>query len=123
MVLTIKNKFGLYRKFEYDIWGLGFTNTKNYKLLNKLKKENRYQYKRFIINIKTLNRYWYFFFKLDRLKFKKWKRTRYVYRLDEAPPVFVKRHVFKVNFVSVRLARLYFITIMIANLEDYLEKL
>ena len=88
MVLTIKRRFGIYKRFEQDIWGLSFSD--------------------FILENKINN----FFFEVYLLQqeFKLNKVRRYVYRIDLVNPRRFKKK-FKARFLSLRLVKLFFLTL------------
>ena len=99
MILTIKHKFSIYRRFEQDIWGICFTDTRvdDYKEVNSLE------------DIRS--KYLKFFFKLfyEKQKSREINQRRYIYRLDIMPE---KRFIkdYKKRFLSIRITRLYFLT-------------
>lgn len=135
MVLLVKHKFSIYKKYKLDIWGLTYTTSDILSLLRKRNhklKPIRWRmrklwftavndgiqdmpilhltYLRFIPNLLLR-----FFFKLFVLK-KRRRRVRfqrYVFRLDTREKWF-KRKRWNKRFVSIRITRLYFI-----NLQDY----
>lgn len=102
MILTIKHKFNIYRRFEQDIWGICYTDTrvKQLKIVTQLEDVK-----------KIKSPYFRFFYKLYYEKKKRWElnKRRYIYRLDILP-VKRKRKHFKKRFLSIRLTRLYFLT-------------
>lgn len=89
MVLTIKCRFGIYRRFEKDIWGLVFSNNNN-KTTDIAK----------------------FFFKLylDKQDARYTKIRRYIYRIDIINPK-KKRKFIKARFMSLRLVKLFYLTL------------
>lgn len=99
MILTIKHKFSIYRKFEQDIWGICFTDVrvKDYSSAKSLR-DIRSPYLRF-------------FYKLyyEKRKSREVDQRRYVYRLDVIPTKRVYKNV-KKRFISIRITRLYFLT-------------
>jgi ribosomal protein S4 len=88
MVLTIKKKFGFYKCFEQDIWGLSFSDFYRSNKVNE------------------------FFFKLhlSREEFRLNKVRRYVYRIDVINPRRSRKN-FKARFLSLRLVKLFFLTL------------
>lgn len=105
MVLTVKHKRLIYKKFEQDIWGYCFNHpdcrppsiVRNTSDINEL-----YKYKTY---------YHRFFFKLYWEKRRQLfnKNRKFIYTF-EAPKFF--RQVIKINFrfISIRLTRLYYLT-------------
>lgn len=89
MVLTLKHRRKIYRVFQYDIWGVSFTDAYNVKFLSFLKKK---KCKKISLNFFTF--FWRFFFKLwfDRKRRFEASKRRYIYRLD------VKSHLNVENF-------------------------
>lgn len=94
MILLIKQKCNYYRRFELDIWGLSYVDSK----------ANEVEFKKS----------WFIFFFLRMFKERmanKWKRMRrYIYRIDI---IDIRRRKKKWNkrWVSLRLTRLYFLTL------------
>ena len=88
MVLTIKRRFAYYRRFEKDIWGLSFC---NFNLKAKITK---------------------FFYKLhlEKEEYKQRLVRRYIYRIDIVKPIKKKKYM-KWQFVSLRLVKLFFLTL------------
>ena len=88
MVLTIKRRFGIYKRFEKDIWGLSFS------------------------NFNATNKVTQFFSKLylEKQEYSQRKRRRYVYRIDIIKPT-AKKKMMKWRFVSLRLLKLFFLTL------------
>lgn len=78
MILTIKHKFGIYRRFELDIWGLCYTDTRA-KAAKKGIDPDRIKYFK--------SPYLKFFYKLydAKQKFRELNKRRYIYRLDIMP--------------------------------------
>lgn len=103
MVLTVKHRFSIYKRYESDIWGIMYTDKEALTIIKSRRKSN--------IEKLIKSPYLKFFFKLYQEKQKKWEmaRRRYIYRLDIMPPV-RRRRMFNKRFVSVRLTRLYFLT-------------
>jgi len=99
MVLTIKKRFGFYKRFEQDIWGLSFS---DFELENKI---NRFFFEIFLFRQE---------FKLNRVR-------RYVYRIDLVTPRRLKKK-FKSRFLSLRLVKLFFLTLKYKQFR-YLSKL
>jgi len=88
MVLTIKRRFGIYKRFEQDIWGLSFS---DFQLENKI---NNFFFELYLLKQE---------FKLDRVR-------RYVYRIDVINPKRFKKK-FKSRFLTLRLVKLFFLTL------------
>lgn len=105
MILTIKHKFNIYRRFEQDIWGICYTDVRYEK--NSLKEF--YQGLKPLYEIKSP--YLNFFYKLyyERRKNYEVNQRRYIYRLDIIPKKRVFKD-FKKRFMSIRITRLYFLT-------------
>lgn len=104
MTLLVKHKFSHYRRFEIDIWGVCFNDV-------RAKKVKKYTTeKELAVNVKSP--YFKFFYKLWARKKAAWeaRKKRYVYRLDMLPPDRPKKK-FNQRFLSIRLTRLYFITL------------
>lgn len=102
MILTIKHKFNIYRRFEQDIWGMCYTDTR----IKQLKNVKHFE------DVKLVKSpYFKFFYKLYYERKKKWElnRRRYIYRLDIIPFKRIRKK-FKKRFLSIRLTRLYFLT-------------
>lgn len=105
MILTIKHKFIIYRRFETDIWGYCYTNLRCrfFKALeNKRSLKELYKLRSPILQ---------FFYKLYREKAKQtyFKHKRLIYKFHG--PIFErKKKKFNLRFVSIRLTRLYFLT-------------
>lgn len=102
MILTIKHKFNIYRRFEQDIWGMCYTDTR----IKQLKTVKHFE------DVKLVKSpYFKFFYKLyyERKKKRELNRRRYIYRLDIIPFKRVRKK-FKKRFLSIRLTRLYFLT-------------
>lgn len=102
MILTIKHKFNIYRRFEQDIWGMCYTDTRR----KQLKTIKHFE------DVKLVKSpYFKFFYKLYYEKRKHWefRRRRYIYRLDIIPFRRIRKN-FKKRFLSIRLTRLYFLT-------------
>lgn len=95
MILLVKQKTKCYKKFEKDIWGLGFNEPKGHRFTN----------------------FWTvwlfrFFYRL-RLKRKRYwwsQRGRFLYILDK-PFIFKKKIRLKKKWITIRLVRIYFLTI------------
>jgi len=105
MILTVKHKFTIYRRFEIDIWGFCFSSIENLDLEDK----------KFINSLSDLylirSPFLKFFYKLyyERAKFRSFMNKRLVYKFHG--PVFKrKKKKFNWRFVSIRLTRLYFLT-------------
>lgn len=121
MVLTVRHKTGLYRRWNCDIWGLAYTD-ENCRLvyLNEgkfriFKDKTAKPLPEFKITIKNFfilqSRVLEFFYKRWWKKRKAWrrKRQRLTYKFNRAP---IWYHQYKVNrrFSSIRLTRLYYLT-------------
>jgi len=94
MILLIKKKCKIYRRFELDIWGLSYIDLRAKK------------------NIYFKSWYLRFFFKiyLKRIE-RRWKRRRrYIYRIDIIDIIEIKKKYNK-RWLSIRLTRLYFLTL------------
>ena len=110
MVLTVKHKFSIYRRFEVDIWGLGLTAAAS-------TLEGMYK-----------DKYLRFFFKLHKLYntrqfFSRKKKRPFVYIIEKRPLFFFRRRKkWNVRFVSVRLTRLYFLTLRDYHFRKYFRK-
>ena len=89
MTLLAKNKFSHYRRFEIDIWGVCFNDARARKV-KKTTTVGQLHTKRQAIWLAS--------------------RKRYIYRLDLLPPDRPKKRLSR-RFVSIRLTRLYFITL------------
>jgi ribosomal protein S4 len=94
MILIIKNKCSYYRRFETDIWGLSYCD------LNATEHD--------------FKKSWFirFFLKIYRAKILlKWKRMRrYIYRIDIIN-IKKRKRKYKNRWLSLRLTRLYFLTL------------
>jgi ribosomal protein S4 len=116
MVIFIKHRFCYYRRFEHDIWGLclldlkSSNKDKNNFFFEKKKKENNN-------DVMWAPKSWLlrFFFRLYSAAVeRRYQRLRrYIYRIDIITHT-IKRRKFNKRFVSLRIARLYFLT-----LKDY----
>jgi len=99
MILVIKKKCRFYRRFEKDIWGICYNDHKGTAVELQYKKS-------WIVK---------FFLRIykERIK-RKWKRKRrYIYRIDIID-IFRKKKKYNIRWLSIRLTRLYFLT-----LQDY----
>jgi len=96
MILLIKHKCRFYRRFELDIWGLCYVDS-------KANEDN-----------KVYRKSWYicFFLRIYREKIKRFwkKRRRYIYRIDIID-IMRKKKKYNKRWVSLRLTRLYFLTL------------
>lgn len=107
MILMIKHKCIIYKKYNYDIWGLCFLDWRGLDWDNEKKciiEKTFYNSKSWLIR---------FFFKLFELRQQQRysKLRKYIYRIDIiTKPKFFKKK--KKKFVSLRLARLYFLTLV-----------
>ena len=99
MILIIKRKCRFYRRFERDIWGVCYTDHKATEVNNEYKKSWTI---RFFLKIYK-----------ERIK-RRWKRMRrYIYRIDIIE-VFKRKKKYNKRWLSLRMTRLYFLT-----LQDY----
>lgn len=112
MTLLVRHRFAHYRRFELDIWGVCFNDARA-KKINKFTNEKE-------LAIKVKSPYFKFFYKLwaKRRLVLEARKKRYVYRLDMLPPDRPKK-IFNARFLSIRLTRLYFITLQDHHLEIY----
>jgi len=99
MVLTIKHRFSIYRRFEKDIWGISFS--------------------KMDINNKITD--FFFCLYLNRIGFKHTKIRRYVYRVDLVDPK-RKRQKRKWRFISLRLIKLFYLTLRYHQFRVYAIK-
>lgn len=124
MLIIIKHRYYYYRRFEQDIWGLCFLDLRS----ADIKLKDYYEYKKGpLINERMkkifkkkgdllvhsanswLLRFFYRLFSLvQERKFQRQKR--YIYRIDKITRI-KRRRKFDKRFISLRLARLYFLTI------------
>lgn len=88
MVLTIKQRFGSYKRFEQDIWGLCFSD---------FRRDNK------------VNQFFYELY-LSKEDYRLNKVRRFVYRIDIVNPKRSKKP-FKERFLSLRLVKLFFLTL------------
>lgn len=104
MILTKKHGFGIYRRFQQDLWGVCFTDLFSSKLINLFKK-----IKLQLVRLKDFKFLWQYFFSSWLKRKKRWEESkkRYIYRLDVISK-FVKRKYFSIRFLSIRITRLYF---------------
>lgn len=138
MVLTIKHKLRVYRKYEHDIWGIAHTDRRvrqirrrvyfDYKLYLKFYYSNRFNtadkgwrrpdYHKMLDNPDPLSSlrkfnspYFRVFYKiyLYRKSLREFNTRRFIYRLDIFPPIKKFRRK-NYRFISVRLTRLYYLT-------------
>lgn len=107
MILLIKHKCRFYRRFELDIWGLSYVDS-------KAKEDN-----------KSYRKSWYicFFLKIYREKIqRRWKkRRRYIYRIDIID-IMRKKKKYNKRWVSIRLTRLYFLTLQNYQFRQFFYK-
>ncbi len=115
MTLLVRHKFAHYRRFELDIWGVCFNDAR----AKRIKKTTTLE--EFFVKVKSP--YFKFFYKLWAKRRAAWeaRKKRYVYRLDMLPPDRPKKK-FNARFLSIRLTRLYFITLQDHHLENYYEE-
>lgn len=66
----------------------------------------------FLLKSKFVSKICSFFFKLflERQEYKNWRKKRYVYRIDIIKPQ-KKKHFFKKKFISLRLVKLFYLTL------------
>lgn len=115
MTLLVQHKFAHYRRYELDIWGACFNDSKA-----ALLKPN-YDFKDLVNKVRSP--YFKFFYKLyiRRRLLADARNQRHVYRLDMLPPDRPKNK-FKERFLSIRLTRLYFITFQDHQFRALLKK-
>ena len=99
MVLTIKHRFGIYRRFERDIWGISFC--------------------KMDVNNKLTD--FFFGLYLNKAGFKHGKVRRYVYRVDLIDPK-GRRKTKKWRFISLRLVKLFYLTLRYHQFRAYAIK-
>lgn len=118
MVLTIKHKMIIYRRYRCDIWGYCFTNMECKIIYNNIGKRTWFGKKLWPLRITKSNLYVHIKNKILRFFYLRWiswrrskrfKRKRYVYRFV-APRPYYKQLKFNKRFHSIRLTRLYFLT-------------
>jgi ribosomal protein S4 len=103
MVLMVKHKIIVYRRFELDIWGLCFTDIRSVKITRKT---------RWLHLIRSGSLVLKFFYRLWIRRREVWERRyqHFIYRVD-LKPLRYRRHRFNARFLSLRLTRLFFLTI------------
>jgi hypothetical protein len=105
MILLIKKKGNYYRRFKLDIWGLSFCDENN-------SKENHHR--SWILR---------FFLKIYKKKIEKWwqNKKRYIYRIDI---IDIPKKIKKWNkrWLSIRLCRLYFLTLQDHQFRNIFKK-
>lgn len=107
MILIIKKKNKIYRKYQKDIWGICFT---DYRASEINKKFNNSWIIKFFLKIYKKN--------LER----KWKKQRrYIYRIDIIDIVYRKKK-FNKRWLSIRFTRLYFLTLADHQFRLYFKK-
>lgn len=105
MVILIKQKCRYYRKYQQDIWGICYNSDKgNYPLYKKI----------WIIR---------FMYKLYKKRKNWWKKKiyRFVYRLDERS-VYIKRRKYNKRWLSIRITRIYYLTIKDHQFRELFKK-
>ena len=113
MVLTVKHKFSIYRKYQLDIWGIVKTDwhwSSIQAFLNLKETRERISPIKRVFLFKHIKSYYVKFFfnlRLNRELRKKKSAKRYVYILEKAP---IRKWYKKTNwrFVSIRITRLYY---------------
>lgn len=112
MTLFAKHKFSHYRRFELDIWGACFNDVRALRV-------TKYTHEKELALI-VKSPYLKFFYKLwaRRRLLSSSHKKRYIYRLDMLPPDRPKRR-YNARFLSIRITRLYFITLQDHHLEYY----
>lgn len=105
MILLIKKRGDYYRRFKLDIWGMCFLDERNSVKL--------YKYSWTLL----------FFLKIFKKKLEwRWrKRGRYIYRIDIVK-FKQKRKKWKKRWLSLRLTRLYFLTLQDHQFRSYFKK-
>lgn len=101
MLVISKFRNAYYRRFKEDIWGFLITNTSIRRV--KVGKRFKFTHKNWLLK---------FFYRIEKARFERWlqRKRRYVYRIDiNAPTKRTKK--LKIRFVTVRLTRLYFLTL------------
>lgn len=105
MVLTIKHKFVIYRRFEIDIWGFCFASVEN--LETEVKQNVRLLTDLYLIRSPYLKFFYRLFY--ERASYRNYLSKRLVYKFQG--PIFTRRRKkFNWRFLSIRLTRLYFLT-------------
>ncbi len=105
MILLIKKKGDYYRRYKLDIWGLSFTDEKN---------SEKFNHKSWLLR---------FFLKIYRKKIERWwkSRRRYIYRIDIID-LAVKIKKWNKRWLSIRLCRLYFLTLQDHQFRNMFKK-
>ena len=110
MIVSLKQKFNIYKKFERDIWGITLTDrptlvSNMYETNEKIK-----LFKEFNLNVKAQKRL-SLFYKIYQIKVEisENKMRRYIYRIDIINP-YVRRKFYKKDFLNARLMQLFFFT-------------
>lgn len=117
MVLTVKHKWQLYRRWKCDIWGFKYTDEHCRLIYTNAGKRKWFgrllpKFKVDIYNMHLLQSpYLQIFFKIWWHKRKTWRKTttRLIYKFDR-PPAYRRWREFNRRFASIRLTRLYFLT-------------
>lgn len=89
MVLTIKHKFGIYRRFQLDIWGLFISTINMYK--------------------SKLTKFFYNIFR-KREEYRLSRKRRYIYRIDIVDPKPYEKRI-KKTFTGIRLLKYFYLTL------------
>ena len=105
MILLIKKKGDYYRRYKLDIWGLSFCNEKN---------SEKYNHKSWLLR---------FFLKIYKKKIEKWwkSKRRYIYRIDIID-IAEKIKKWNKRWLSIRLCRLYFLTLQDHQFRNLFKK-
>lgn len=107
MILIIKKKNRIYRKYQKDIWGICFTDYRATEIQKKYKKS-------WIIK---------FFLKIYKKKLeRKWKKLkRYIYRIDIID-ISHRKKKYNNRWLSIRFTRLYFLTLADHQFRAYFKR-
>jgi hypothetical protein len=110
MVLTVKHKYILYRRFQHDIWGYCYTDERG-GLVNSGNSKFSFQTTEMLKRQVLKSPYLSFFYKLWLIRRQRLStyRKRYIYMFSNhitSRP----RHKWRLRFISIRLTRLYFLT-------------
>ena len=117
MVLMVKHRCIVYKRYNYDIWGLCFADWRGSdwdEKTNTVQEKNIYNSKGWLIK---------FFFKLyEKEQEQRYNRLRrYIYRIDVITRTKPKKRINK-RFISLRLARLYFLTLVDYQFRNIFKK-
>lgn len=109
MTLWVKHQYWVYRRFEQDIWGLCFLEHGCKNESDDESDESMFDDSETYFIKSWLIR---FFHKLYIIRTERWLKRfrRYIYRIDVIESI-IKRRKYKYRFISLRIARLYFITL------------